>query len=82
MGSTISVLTMRLNRLEERISALEKDFMNLYISSRNSDKKIQTISNDTRQNTNTLRNMALLEEGRSIYTPRTRISHTASTYRR
>ena len=54
--------------------------MNLYIELRNKTNDIPKIIDAVKENTVSIRNMHLLEEGRSTYTPVRRISHTASNY--
>lgn len=82
MGSYISRLNSKLNSLEQRISQNEKDYMNLYIQIRNKTNDIPKIIDAVKENTVSIRNMHLLEEGRSTYTyrPVRRISHTVSNY--
>jgi len=80
MGSYISRLNSKLNSLEQRISQNEKDYMNLYIQLRNKTNDIPKIIDAVKENTVSIRNMHLLEEGRSTYRPVRRISHTVSNY--
>lgn len=80
MGSYLSHLCSKLNALEERTAQNEKDYMNLYIELRNKTNDIPKIIDAVKENTVSIRNMHLLEEGRSTYTPVRRISHTASNY--
>lgn len=81
MGSYLSHLSSKFHRLEERVSQNEKDYMNLYIELQHKTRDITRIIDTVRENTISIRNMHLLEEGRSRYTPSRRVSHTASTYR-
>ena len=81
MGSTISYIKYKVGDLEERLSMLERDYMNLYETVQNNIQKISRNSRRTDDNYKHILNISLLEEGRSVYRPRSRVAHTASTYK-
>jgi len=89
MGSTISLyvtdkiheiqlkhnnLCKDFMRLEERVGRLERDIINTTV-------KVERTHAENVDMSNKVLNIQLLEEGRSTYVPRRRITHAASTYR-
>lgn len=64
--------TSEIHALQRRMAGLEKDVSNLSVV-------LKTAHETSQQNSDTLFNISLLEEGRSVYRKPTR--HTASTYK-
>ena len=84
MGAIISLihkLQKQNSQLENRLSLLEKDVINNRIVTTTLNHKVESINHHVDSNTSQLLNISLLEEGRSVYRPKSRTSHTASSYR-
>lgn len=81
MGSTISYIKYKIGQLEERLSIIERDYMNLYDTVQKNIHMISRNSRRTDDNYKHILNISLLEEGRSVYRPRSRVAHTASSYK-
>lgn len=79
--SSISNLESRCKRLESKIAFLERDVINHGVQTTKNTHKIDSVYNHVNDNTSKLLNISLLEEGRSVYRPKNRASHTASSYR-
>lgn len=68
----INELRVRISKLESSVSAMEKTVMNFQVSHRKSNERLETIDE-------LVKNMCLLEEGRSSYNNSERY-HTRSAY--
>lgn len=83
MGAVLSLikrLETRCADLENKIAFLERDIINNGVKTINNEHKLDSMYHHVNDNTAKLLNISLLEEGRSIYQPRTRKSHTSSSY--
>ena len=68
------LMRSKLEMMSERIGRLERDIINTRVDVNSSREDIKTLSNR-------LLAIDLLEEGRSNYINKRRVSHTASSYR-
>ena len=79
--SSISSLDSRCQKMESKMAFLERDVINHGVQTTTNSHKIDSIYNHVNDNSTKLLNISLLEEGRSVYRPKNRTSHTASSYR-
>lgn len=80
MGSTLSFFRYQINKLQDRLSLNEKDTMNLYLNVKKNTEDIHSAKQKIKEIDNHILNISLLEEGRSSYRHRSRVSHTASSF--
>ncbi len=79
--SSITDLESRCAKLESRLAFMERDVINHGVQTTNNKFKVDSLLIRTDDNEAKILNISLLEEGRSVYRPKNRVSHTSSSYR-